>query len=124
MLACQAAYQMAAEITTSMLKNICRATSARELIDSEMLSREVRNAAWKETSLWLAMTQPRSSRGQPPSSWLWRSKQVHRRSKVVRSDAGSLAEANEVRQNSPPARLFAFWIQPGVIAQLMQSGDS
>jgi hypothetical protein len=36
---------MAEEITTSMLKNICRPTSARELIDSEMLSREVRNAA-------------------------------------------------------------------------------
>jgi hypothetical protein len=28
-----------------------------------MLSSEVRNAAWKETSLWLAMIQPRSRRG-------------------------------------------------------------
>jgi hypothetical protein len=30
----------------------------------EMLSREVRKAAWNETSFWFAMIQPRSSRAE------------------------------------------------------------
>jgi hypothetical protein len=51
MLMCHAAYHIAAEITTSGLKNISLTTSAREAMSWRMLTREVRKAAWKETSL-------------------------------------------------------------------------
>src|SRR3989338_4623354 len=61
-LTCHAAYHIRQETTTSTLRNISRSTSNREATPGERLSREVRNAAWKDTSLWLAMIQPRSRR--------------------------------------------------------------
>jgi hypothetical protein len=35
-----------------------------------MLSKEVKKAAWKDTSLWLAMIQPRSKPALSPGGWI------------------------------------------------------
>src|SRR5271166_5818435 len=63
MLMCHDAYHIKDEITTSLLKNIARITANFDATCRGMLSNEVRKAAWKDTSLWLAMIHPRSRPG-------------------------------------------------------------
>ena len=67
-LVCQAAYQIAHEMMTSTLKNISLMTANFDETCRGMLSKDVRKAAWNETSLWLAMIQPRSKRAVSPRS--------------------------------------------------------